>query len=559
MQSKPGAMLAANYAVPTADVVASLNRHLSGNAPNVTVNLVAPGTMYGNRLNQLDVRVGKIFGFARSQALVALDIYNALNSSAVLTYNNTYVPGGPWLQPLVDPDAACLQDHRRAEILSGEGHVPPRHLLFLESVLGSGELLRSRRSDRHQPGRVGLARPAACQVLVLFSTRRDAPLSVAADRELPRLLDQGLPGGVDYFSEYIDRREDSRLRAMRRRSVSSSARSTRDTASTWSSPSRMRPSRSSADIVSELFPDTPIVFLAMSPPAHDLSNSTGIIVDADLSGTLALALELQPDIRHVFVVSGAGVPDKGYDARARGQLRRFESRVSINYLSGLPTKDLEARLASLPRQSIVYYLVVYQDGDGTLFSPLKYLDRVVAVANAPTYSWSESTMDHGIVGRPVARAAGDGRGGGRAQPSRLHGERAGTIPTSSPDLTESQVDWRQLRRWGISEARVPEGTRSCSGSPGCGSDTRSTFSARWRCCWRRRPSSPACSCSGRGAGRPRKRSGAARRSSGRATGGSVTSEGACSARRKPSARALPASCTTTSASNWRCSKSISSS
>ena len=31
---------------------------------------------------------------------LALDVYNALNSSAVLTYNNAYVPGGAWLQPL---------------------------------------------------------------------------------------------------------------------------------------------------------------------------------------------------------------------------------------------------------------------------------------------------------------------------------------------------------------------------------------------------------------------------------------------------------------------------
>ena len=27
-------------------------------------------------------------------------MYNALNSSAILTYNNTFVPGGTWLQPL---------------------------------------------------------------------------------------------------------------------------------------------------------------------------------------------------------------------------------------------------------------------------------------------------------------------------------------------------------------------------------------------------------------------------------------------------------------------------
>ena len=31
--------------------------------------------------------------------MVGLDLYNALNSSAILTYNNAFVPGGPWLQP----------------------------------------------------------------------------------------------------------------------------------------------------------------------------------------------------------------------------------------------------------------------------------------------------------------------------------------------------------------------------------------------------------------------------------------------------------------------------
>jgi hypothetical protein len=99
-QSKPGAMLAANYAATNADVAPSLRRNLSGDASNVTVNLVAPGTMYGDRINLFDIRIGKILRHGQSRTLVALDIYNALNSSAVLTYNNTYVPGGTWLQPM---------------------------------------------------------------------------------------------------------------------------------------------------------------------------------------------------------------------------------------------------------------------------------------------------------------------------------------------------------------------------------------------------------------------------------------------------------------------------
>jgi hypothetical protein len=99
-QSKPGSMLAANYAVPNAVVAPSLGRNLSGNAANVTVNLVEPGTMYGDRINQLDLRVAKILTFGRWRTTVGADVYNALNSSAVLAYNPSFVPGGTWLQPL---------------------------------------------------------------------------------------------------------------------------------------------------------------------------------------------------------------------------------------------------------------------------------------------------------------------------------------------------------------------------------------------------------------------------------------------------------------------------
>ncbi len=100
-QSRPGAMLAANYAIPNEIVAPALGRNLSGNAQNVTVNLVAPGTMYGHRLNEFDLRVAKLLKLGGSRTTIGLEIYNALNSSAVLAYNTAYVPNGPWLQPMV--------------------------------------------------------------------------------------------------------------------------------------------------------------------------------------------------------------------------------------------------------------------------------------------------------------------------------------------------------------------------------------------------------------------------------------------------------------------------
>ena len=100
MQSKPGSLLAANYAVPAAQITQALGRPQAGGGANLTINLIEPGSMYGNRVNQLDFRVAKILKFGTTKTMVGLDLYNALNSGAILTYNNAFVPGGPWLQPI---------------------------------------------------------------------------------------------------------------------------------------------------------------------------------------------------------------------------------------------------------------------------------------------------------------------------------------------------------------------------------------------------------------------------------------------------------------------------
>jgi hypothetical protein len=99
-RSDQGLPLAANYTVPNAAVIPSLGRPLSGNAPNVTVNLIEPGERWGDRINELDLRVAKVLRFGRTRANVGFDLYNVLNSSAVLTYNQTFIPGGAWLTPL---------------------------------------------------------------------------------------------------------------------------------------------------------------------------------------------------------------------------------------------------------------------------------------------------------------------------------------------------------------------------------------------------------------------------------------------------------------------------
>jgi hypothetical protein len=100
-QSLPGPGLQAGVIYSSADVTPSLGRGLTGGG-NKTVNVFDPNTAFGDRLYQVDLRFSKIFRVGDSHSIDAnFDIYNALNSDAVLGETATYagVNGGAWRRP----------------------------------------------------------------------------------------------------------------------------------------------------------------------------------------------------------------------------------------------------------------------------------------------------------------------------------------------------------------------------------------------------------------------------------------------------------------------------
>jgi hypothetical protein len=88
--SRPGPAISANRVVPNAEIAPSLGRPLSNNAPNATINMVYPGTLFGDRRNQLDLRFTRPFRVGTMRLGANFELYNAFNTNAVLTENATY-------------------------------------------------------------------------------------------------------------------------------------------------------------------------------------------------------------------------------------------------------------------------------------------------------------------------------------------------------------------------------------------------------------------------------------------------------------------------------------
>jgi hypothetical protein len=92
----------AQYLATNAAIRPSLGRDLAaGTSASVVLPLLEPGTLYIDRLQQLDLRAARTFKTGRTRIKAMIDFYNALNASSEVLSNDTYgVTGAAWLRPL---------------------------------------------------------------------------------------------------------------------------------------------------------------------------------------------------------------------------------------------------------------------------------------------------------------------------------------------------------------------------------------------------------------------------------------------------------------------------
>ena len=102
-QNKPGPVLSGIRFISNAAIIGSLGRPLAGNVAAIPVNVIEPGTQYGERIDQLDVRVSKVFRIGRREGRIGLDIFNALNGASPLAYSSTLFFSEPLPTSVITP------------------------------------------------------------------------------------------------------------------------------------------------------------------------------------------------------------------------------------------------------------------------------------------------------------------------------------------------------------------------------------------------------------------------------------------------------------------------
>jgi PAS domain S-box-containing protein len=210
----------------------------------------------------------------------------------------------------------------------------------------------------------------------------------------------------------------------------------------------------------ELFPGVPIVFwdVDVNRIGPRMPGVTGVTISLDVRGTLDLALHLHPDTNTVAVITENSEFEKYWLAAVRAELFRRRDKVQEIDLVGLPTSQLLARVAALPRRTIV----LFQEAPQRSIQPeMGTYDLLAWVGQRlPTYCiLPELCLGHGGIGGVGADVFTGVSPLAAALAKRvLSGEPPENIPFVDGTVQQVRVDWRQLRRWNIAESKLPAGS-----------------------------------------------------------------------------------------------------
>lgn len=207
----------------------------------------------------------------------------------------------------------------------------------------------------------------------------------------------------------------------------------------------------------KILPGVPIVFYALS--AKQLEGQripggvTGRTNDLGLRETIDLALRLHPDAQAVAIIAAG--PTFWWRV-ARSELYGHRDRVKEIDLFGPPGEEILSKIAALPAHTLILFQLAALSAKESDIKP----DDVLAAAakHLPTYCPFKPSFILGCVGGVYGDWEKNTEATAAIAARLLSGERAEDIPVVNDSNFETEVDWRELRRWRIPESALPPGT-----------------------------------------------------------------------------------------------------
>src|SRR5262249_33513303 len=180
-------------------------------------------------------------------------------------------------------------------------------------------------------------------------------------------------------------------------------------------------------------------------------------VRATVRDAITAAKAVVPNLKQIAVV-GDPLEQQTFRRHYNAELLVYGIDLDRIDLTGLAMAELLRRVATLPNDAAILYTVLSTDGAGRHYDPNDALALVAKAANRPIIVDQETRIGYGAIGGFLLHAGPIGEAAAAIVLRLLRGENAADIPIISGEFTKPVFDWRELKRWNVSESRLPPGS-----------------------------------------------------------------------------------------------------
>ncbi len=210
-----------------------------------------------------------------------------------------------------------------------------------------------------------------------------------------------------------------------------------------------------------LFPNVPVVFVGANffdvNRLAGYERFTGISEEADIAGTLDVALQIHPATQQIVIITDTTVTGQRINQILDGVIVQYP-QINFVILADVSMGELQQRVGNLPADSLVLLTIFSRDKEGAFFEYDVYSSMIAESSSVPVYATWDFSLGYGVVGGKMTSGYTEGQRAANLAIRILNGESPQSIPVEKQTQAQLLFDYKAMQRWGIDVSQLPAGS-----------------------------------------------------------------------------------------------------
>lgn len=209
-----------------------------------------------------------------------------------------------------------------------------------------------------------------------------------------------------------------------------------------------------------LFANTPVIFGGVNffkdSDLAGVKNFTGVAEEIDAKGSIRVARRLYPELKNIFVINDYLTTGRAWEHSIKEQLESIKDDINITYAQNLSIGELQKRIASLSRDTIILLGVYFKDKNQEYFTYEKIGERIAKESKVPIFTLLKFNLNHGVVGGSLIDGYSVGKAMSKMAKKLLEGRDISELKVVRDKGTEYYFDYKALKKFNMPLSALPK-------------------------------------------------------------------------------------------------------